>query len=167
MELFLLHFRQWGTTLEHKFLGIRAFGTIEPQNLEAILSTYSQSCSLGHREKAMMPIFGSGIFTQEGAAWHESRILLRTQFTHQKYEDCEIFQRSTDAFLRGLEQGDSLTDLQPALLTLSLDITAAFLFGTSIGLYNESNTEATSFAAALNHAQRHLRVRIGERRPLP
>ena len=39
MELFLFHFRIWGTTLEQNFLGTRAFGTIEPANLEAILST--------------------------------------------------------------------------------------------------------------------------------
>jgi len=39
MELFLFHFRQTGNTLEQKFLGSLAFGTIEPENLEAMLST--------------------------------------------------------------------------------------------------------------------------------
>jgi len=39
MELFLFHFRQTGSTLEQKFLGSKAFGTIEPANLEAIFSS--------------------------------------------------------------------------------------------------------------------------------
>jgi hypothetical protein len=39
MELFLFHFRQTGNTLEQKFLGTKAYGTIEPANLEAIFST--------------------------------------------------------------------------------------------------------------------------------
>jgi len=39
MELFLFHFRLWATTLEQVFLGTRAFGAIEPRNLEVILST--------------------------------------------------------------------------------------------------------------------------------
>lgn len=39
MELFLFHFRQTGSTLEQVFLGTKAFGTIEPANLEALLST--------------------------------------------------------------------------------------------------------------------------------
>lgn len=39
MELFLFHFRQIGSTLEQKFLGTKVFGTMEPANLEAILST--------------------------------------------------------------------------------------------------------------------------------
>jgi hypothetical protein len=41
MELFLFHFRQTGNTLEQKFLGTKAYGTIEPENIEAILSTKS------------------------------------------------------------------------------------------------------------------------------
>jgi hypothetical protein len=39
MELFLFHFRQTGSTLEQVFLGTKAFGTIEPANMEAILSS--------------------------------------------------------------------------------------------------------------------------------
>ena len=39
MELFLFHFRQTGHTLEQVFLGTQAFGTVDPANLEAIMST--------------------------------------------------------------------------------------------------------------------------------
>lgn len=39
MALFLYHFRRWGDTLEQVFLGTKAFGTIDPRNLEAILFT--------------------------------------------------------------------------------------------------------------------------------
>lgn len=38
MELFLFHFRQTGHTLEQAFLGTTAFATVDPANLEAILS---------------------------------------------------------------------------------------------------------------------------------
>lgn len=61
MELFLFHFRLWGTTLEQVFLGTRAFGTIEPRNLEVILSTDFEDWSLGARRKVMFPFFGDGI----------------------------------------------------------------------------------------------------------
>ena len=39
MELFLFHFRQTGNTVEQVFIGTTAFDTIEPANLEAVLST--------------------------------------------------------------------------------------------------------------------------------
>lgn len=45
MELFLFDFRQTGSTLEQVFLGTSAFGTIEPANLEALLSTNFKGCS--------------------------------------------------------------------------------------------------------------------------
>ena len=42
MELFLFHFRRIGYTLQHVFLRTPAFGTADPANLEAILSTHSK-----------------------------------------------------------------------------------------------------------------------------
>lgn len=39
MELFLFHFRQTGSTVQQVFLGTPAFATIEPANLETLLST--------------------------------------------------------------------------------------------------------------------------------
>ena len=39
MELFLFHFRQTGNTLKQVFLLTPAYGTIDPANLEAMLST--------------------------------------------------------------------------------------------------------------------------------
>lgn len=39
IDLFLFHFDDVGNTLEQIFLGTRAFGTIDPVNLEAMLST--------------------------------------------------------------------------------------------------------------------------------
>ena len=39
MELFSFHFQDVGNTLEQRFLGTPAFGTIEPRNLEAMFSS--------------------------------------------------------------------------------------------------------------------------------
>jgi hypothetical protein len=56
MELFLFHFRQTGNTLEQKFLGTKAYGTIEPANLEAIFCT-------NFKGKPLLPIGHSWPFT--------------------------------------------------------------------------------------------------------
>ena len=39
MELFLFHFRQTGWTLKQEFLCTPAYGTVDPENMEAILSS--------------------------------------------------------------------------------------------------------------------------------
>ena len=49
MELFLFHFQDVGSTLEQKFLGTPAYGTIEPRNLEAMLSSNFNGKGSRHR----------------------------------------------------------------------------------------------------------------------
>jgi cytochrome P450 len=160
MELFLFHFRLWGTTLEQVFLGTRAFGTIEPRNLEVILSTNFEDWSLGPRRKVMFPFFGDGIFTQEGRDWKQSRELLRPQFLHRQYEDLEVFRESMENLLEDIPS-QGVTDLQPYFFRLTLDVTTAFLFGESVDSLKGSSTKGESqFAAAFNTAQDFVAKRM-------
>ena len=46
MEVFLSQFRQTGTTVEQVTIGTTAFTTIDPANLEAVLSTNFKGISL-------------------------------------------------------------------------------------------------------------------------
>jgi len=84
MELFSTHFKIWGPTLKHKFLGAEAIGTIEPQNLRAMLSTHFEDWSLEPRPQIMGPLFGRGIFTQGGASWSRLRNMFRGQLAARK-----------------------------------------------------------------------------------
>lgn len=160
MELFLFHFRLWGTTLEQVFLGSQAFGTIEPANLEAILSTNFQDWGMGPRRKVMFPFFGDGIFTQEGADWKHSREMLRPQFVFKQYEDLEVFRESVDNLLEALPV-KGVVDLQPFFFRLTLDVTSAFLFGESVDSLRMPETAGKSdFASAFNTAQDFIAKRM-------
>ncbi|KAF5137023.1 Cytochrome P450 monooxygenase fsdH [Metarhizium anisopliae] len=75
MELFLFHLRQTGYTLQQLFLRSLAFGTVDPANLEIIFSSNFKvfnkqklDGSSGPRRAITFPMFGDGIFTQEGEA---------------------------------------------------------------------------------------------------
>lgn len=159
MELFLFHFRLWGTTLEQVFLGAKAFGTIEPRNLEAILSDNFEDYSMGLRRKVMFPFFGDGIFTQEGMNWRTSRDLLRPQFVHKQYEDLEVFRSPLDTFLAKLPRGGTV-DLQPYFFRLTLDVTTAFLFGESVKSLEMTDSGPIEFASAFNTAQDYIAKRM-------
>lgn len=161
MELFLFHFRLWGTTLEQVFLSTQAFGTIEPRNLEAILGSKFDDWSLGLRNQVMNPLFGSGIFTQDGDLWKASRALLRPQFTYAQYEQCEVFRDATSALLENLASQQGTVDIQPHAFALTLDVTTAFLFGDSVGsLTGTAGKEASDFAVAFNTAQDFVAKRM-------
>ncbi|EXJ79312.1 hypothetical protein A1O3_08814 [Capronia epimyces CBS 606.96] len=161
MELFLFHFRQTGSTLEQVFLGTKAFGTIEPANLEAMLATNFRDYSMGLRRDITFPMFGDGIFTQEGAAWKHSRELLRPQFAHKQYDDLAVIRDAVDDLLDAIPRSEGVVDLQPLFFRLTLDTTTAFLFGESVRSLRAPDTAGEqTFADAFNIAQEYVAKRF-------
>jgi len=161
MELFLFHFRQTGSTLEQKFLGTKAYGTIEPANLEAIFSTNFKDFGMGPRRAITFPMFGDGIFTQEGVEWKHSRDMLRPQLQHRQYENLEVFRVAVDDLVRLVRESKGPIDLQPLFFRLTLDTTTAFLFGESIrSLITPEAVGERTFATAFNTAQQWVTKRF-------
>lgn len=185
MELFLFHFRQTGYTLKQVFLMTPAYGTVDPANLEAILSTKFHGTedvisvtmisprgnilillvdldfNNGPRRDCTLPMFGDGIFTQDGDAWKHSREILRPQLFHRKYETLEIFEESVDSLLDALPQAGDVVDLQPLFFRLTLDVTAAFLFGESTKtLQSHDLSGKDSFASSFDVAQAYVAKRF-------
>ncbi|KAN0116903.1 cytochrome P450 monooxygenase [Hyaloscypha variabilis] len=164
MELFLWHFRRWGDTLDQVFLGTQAFNTIDPLNLQAVLSTKFDDWGFGPRRNITYPLFGDGIFTQEGLAWKHSRELLRPQFTYRQYQDLDILQESVEDLLSCISNAkDSVVDLQTLFFRFTLDTTTAFLFGESVRSL-QAGLKAVEFEEAFNIAQSTvaMRFRLGD-----
>ncbi|ETI28814.1 hypothetical protein G647_01266 [Cladophialophora carrionii CBS 160.54] len=165
MELFLFHFRQTGNTLEQVFLGTKAFGTIEPVNMEAILNTNFKGnrpdYGMGLRREITFPMFGDGIFTQEGASWKHSRELLRPQFVYQHYENLAVFRDAVEDLLTAIPGSGGVVDLQPLFFRLTLDTTTAFLFGESVqSLRAPASAGEQTFSDAFNTAQGYVAKRF-------
>lgn len=181
MELFLFHFRQTGNTVEQCFLGTRAFATIDPANLEAILSSNFEGMSkpslpynrcadnanhidwhVGSRRKIMLPLFGEGIFTQDEHPWRHSRNLLRPHFTYRQYSNLDVFREPVCDLLNDLPASGT-TDLQPLFFRLTLDITTSFLFGESVHSLKpntSASAEGHEFSTAFDTAQDYIARRF-------
>jgi len=116
---------------------------------------------MGPRRQITFPMFGDGIFTQEGDDWKHSRELLRPQFHFKQYADLEIFRESVDSLIENIPTEGGIIDLQPLFFRLTLDVTTAFLFGESIQSLKvpESAGEET-FAEAFNTAQEYVAKRF-------
>jgi cytochrome P450 len=123
----------------------------------------------GKRREITFPMFGDGIFTQEGPAWKHSRELLRPQFLHCQYDDMTVFGEAVEDLFNALPE-KGVVDLQPWFYKLTLDTTTAFLFGESVRSLLEFDKEGTdkvgeeNFAGAFNTAQGYIqsRFRLGE-----
>lgn len=85
----------------------------------------------GARPDIFAPLLGSGIFTQEGAAWKHSRELLRKQFMRVQYQNLDHFREHVDNLINRLPTDETI-DLQPLFFDLTMDAATALLFGRSV-----------------------------------
>ena len=117
----------------------------------------------GARPAIFAPLLGSGIFTQEGAAWKHSRELLRKQFVRTQYKHLEqAFGEHVNNLIDRIPS-DGIVDLQPLFFALTLDTTTALLFGDSIyslRANQDQDAKNREFAESFNIAQEGLAKRF-------
>jgi cytochrome P450 len=111
------------------------------------------------------PLLGSGIFTQEGAAWKHSRELFRKLFVQAEYQNLDHFREHVDNFIARLPAQGGVIDLQPLLFKLTLDITTALLLGRSVyslkaspAVYDKNSKFAENFTIAQEGLAKRFRI---------
>lgn len=134
MEYLLFNFRQVGSTYQQVLPGSATIMTTDPANIQAILSVSNPEWGIGMRRKVTLPLFGDGIFTQDGLEWKHSREVLRPNLVHRKYEDLEPLRGPVEDLIELLSEKTSpVIDFEPLFFRLALDVTTNFLFGESVG----------------------------------
>lgn len=111
--------------------------TCDPKNIQALLATQFDDFEIGSRRALNFePLFGAGIFTQDGKEWERSRAMLRPQFARDQVSDLVLEERHVQNMMRALpvdSQGWTDTvDLQVLCFRLTLDSATEFLFGESV-----------------------------------
>jgi len=155
-----------GTTFEQVLLGNRGINTVDPKNIEAVLSTQFDEFGLGARSDNFRVLLGHGIFTQDGAQWKASRDLLKPQFMETRSKAFADIQEEVERFVIKVKASSAgPVDLQPLFFRLTLDTTMAVLFGRSLDSSEvRGRGDETAFAKAFEHAQHQLarRGRLGD-----
>jgi cytochrome P450 len=107
---------------------------------------------------------GSGIFTQDGAAWKHSRDLLRPQFASNRHQNFAEIKTCVESLLNQIPE-DGVIDLQPLFFRLTFDTTTFLLFGETMSSLKSSSIagQESEFADAFNRGQDYLshRGRLG------
>lgn len=146
-------FRRAGaTTYSYLFLHKTTIFTIDPKNLQAILSTQFQDFSLGSTRRAnFSPFLGHGIFTEDGKDWEHSRAMLRPHFARSQISDLGLEEAHVQRLIQVLRVPDSgwtlPVDLQPLFLRLTLDSATDFLFGKSVDSQDVSLSHGRSISS--------------------
>ncbi|GLA50621.1 hypothetical protein AnigIFM63604_006919 [Aspergillus niger] len=165
LKFFLDVVAKSGTTFEQNLLFSRGVDTIDPQNIQALLSTQFADFGLGLRPPTFYPLMGSGIFTQDGRHWRHSRELLRPQFMTNRFTNFEHIRCAVDNLIFTIPD-DKDVDLQPLFFRLTFETTLFVLFGQHLpSLQSEGITgQESDFANAFNLGQEYLakRGRLGD-----
>ena len=117
-KLYDSHFKMHGKTFEELFLGTKVINTMERDNIQRV-AVYSfqdwGKSSSKNRNNASTPVFGEGIFTQDGDAWKHSRGMIKPLFTRSEIADLRPLPTYTDRLIGLLPRDGSTTDVQPLL----------------------------------------------------
>lgn len=112
LELMRSWHKNYGNTFQ-TILGRTLVLTIEPENMQAILSNKFNDFDLGHlRNKSLEPLLGTGIFTTDGEAWKHSRALVRPNFQRNLISDVEVYEKHVSKLIKCLPKDGSTVDLQ-------------------------------------------------------
>ncbi|KAF2197371.1 cytochrome P450 [Delitschia confertaspora ATCC 74209] len=165
LAFFLTVVEESGTTFEQSLLGARGIDTIDPENIEAVLSKNFDDYGLGLRKPHFFPLMGSGIFTQDGAEWKHSRELLRPQFSSNRFQNYEQLKQSVQNLIACIPSS-GVVDLQPLFFRLTFDTTTFLLFGRSMSALSSDDVagQESEFAEAFQVGQDYLshRGRLGD-----
>ncbi|USP76220.1 uncharacterized protein yc1106_03494 [Curvularia clavata] len=165
LQFFMEIIDSTGLTHEQRILGKVQYNTIEPKNIEAVLSTQFENFGFGKRTENFAPWLGSSIFTQDGAAWKHSRALLRPQLAANREQNFNAIHDTLEDLIHTIKD-DTVMDLQQLFYDLTLNTTLFLLFGSTMGYTKAGDRtgEDEDFAKAFQEAQEYIshRGRLGE-----
>jgi hypothetical protein len=136
-------------TCEMRILNERVVLTVDPDNVKAVLATQFHDFGKGPDfKREWSELLGDSIFTTDGAQWHDSRQLLRPQFTRERLSDLHCFETHVQALFKAMANGGPLhgeghevdlsradgrrLDISELFYRYTLDVATDFLLGSDV-----------------------------------
>ena len=161
---FLPHVRRqyekYGNTFSSRFLTYPVLNTIEPANIQSVLSTRFDDYEIGSRRReAFLPLLGRSIILLDGNEWEHSRARLRPTFKRSQVADLARFEVHLQRLIRAIPRDGSTVDLAKLFVRLTQDVATDFMFGESIDSLLRPDSELATFLSAFKEAQFALEER--------
>ncbi|PVH94786.1 cytochrome P450 [Periconia macrospinosa] len=155
---------KYGPTFSSKFYGSRKIHTVEPQNLQAVMSTDFKSWGVEPlRLFSFDPLIGRGIMGTDGRRWEHSRALLRPAFSRKEISDLPSLEVHVQKLLDKIPRDGSTVNLRPLFTRMALDAASEMLFGESLDMLGNPTPENEAWLQAMNYGQ----MTLGKRMQLP
>ncbi|KAB8259254.1 cytochrome P450 [Aspergillus pseudonomiae] len=141
LDLFTFHFSDCGNTLEQKFLGTIAFGTTDPENVEAVLTNTK------------------GLYNASPIRLKSHKLTISSRFWLRAAAK-DLLSLLRRCLLRQIPGDGGEVDLQPLFFRLTLETTTEFLFGKSIASMRSAEFKGQKFAKDFGNDQRYVMQRF-------
>jgi cytochrome P450 len=128
-NLFLRHGRNTVPVVD---LGRPAFVTMEPKNVQYLLSNLKEYGLSSARDHFHYFIGRTGIFTADGEAWQQSRALVKPSFTKTQIADFELLEENIQELFVAMDQltdPEGVVAMKPLFNDLTMDFASVLLFG--------------------------------------
>ncbi|KPM36510.1 hypothetical protein AK830_g10070 [Neonectria ditissima] len=143
-----------GATFWAQNVGAWIVMTNEPDNVKALLSGQFETWQIrGVRQKVLSLATGPrGIFSVNGAEWHEARAMIRPSFVRNQIADLECTDRHVDKFVERVPRDGRRVDLQELFYMFTMDVATDFMFGYSTDTLANPTPEALEFTESFDYA---------------
>ncbi|KAL9631158.1 MAG: hypothetical protein Q9204_004369 [Flavoplaca sp. TL-2023a] len=153
--------KKFGTTFSSRFYLSSVINTIEPQNIQAVLSSNFVQYGIGNRRKnAFAPLLGQlgrshSVFQLDGKPWKQSRAEVKPWFVRNHEADLRMLEKHFQTLLKCIPtDGKSTVDLGPLFLAFTAQVTVHMIFGCAAEDLGQSPPRMKEFLSAIHDAQR-------------
>ena len=158
-------YRTYGSTFASQTLTYSIINTIEPRNLEAILSSNFKDYEIGFpRRHAFFHLLGNSLILSDGEQWEHSKALLRPSFARSQVSDLAALDVHVENLLAAIPRDGSTVDLGTLFFQLTADATIDLMFGESVHSVGREDDLQADFMRAFQDAQAggERRFRLGK-----
>lgn len=134
--------KTYGDIVSWTVLGSRTYLLAHPKDIESVLVTHHRKFTKGRGTLANPEVFGNGLLTSEGEFWLRQRRLSQPAFHHSRIRNyAETMARKADAAMSSWSNGEVI-DIHKSMMSTTLAIAAATLFGVDVGPVTATISEA-------------------------
>ena len=149
-------FEEAGSTFQFSQFGTTVINTVEPKNIQEVLSKSFDDYSVGQlRAVSWHAILGKGILTADSGEWSRMRHSIRPMFSKGYIDDVSMFEGHVRHLLTQITYEERSIDLQDLFMDLTTAITSEFLFDSYAGA-EQASYELRRFRQAFSRVQKAI-----------
>jgi cytochrome P450 len=159
--------REYGDIVYLRFFNTPICLLTHPNEIEYVLVKNPSNFVKSRDYRALKPVLGNGLLTNEGASWQKQRKLVQPAFRHEntaRYADVMVL--AATRMLDTWHDGET-RDLHQQMMALTLDIVAEALFGADVSGHARGVEKALAVLMNQYEGMAGLAFLLPEKLPIP